>query len=139
MGTDTELEKTERTERIAQVLELVERMSLLEASQLVTAFEERFGVSASAAMAVPMGGMATAGGKEEAKEEKSTFNVVLKEVGANKIQVIKAVRAETSLGLKEAKALVDNAPKPVKEGVAKDEAEKVKKALEDAGAVVELV
>lgn len=139
MGTDTKLEKTERTEKIAQVLELVEGMSLLEASQLVAAFEEKFGVSASAAMAVPMGGMAVAGGKEEAKEEKSTFDVILKEVGANKIQVIKAVRAETSLGLKEAKALVDSAPKPIKEGVAKDEAEKVKKALEDAGAVVELV
>lgn len=141
MGTDTKLEKTERTEKIAQVLELVEGMSLLEASQLVAAFEEKFGVSASAAMAVPMGGMAVAGGggKEAAKEEKSTFNVILKEVGANKIQVIKAVRAETSLGLKEAKALVDSAPKPVKEGVAKDEAEKAKKALEDAGAVVELV
>lgn len=139
MGTDTKLEKTERTEKIAQVLELVERMSLLEASQLVAAFEEKFGVSASAAMAVPMGGMAVAGGKEAAKEEKSTFDVILKEVGANKIQVIKAVRAETSLGLKEAKALVDSAPKPIKEGVAKDEAEKVKKALEEAGAVVELV
>lgn len=139
MGTDTKLEKTERTEKIAQVLELVAGMSLLEASQLVAAFEEKFGVSASAAMAVPMGGMAVAGGKEAAKEEKSTFNVILKEVGANKIQVIKAVRAETSLGLKEAKALVDSAPKPIKEGVAKDEAEKVKKALEEAGAVVELV
>ena len=139
MGTDTELEKTERTERIAQVLELVERMSLLEASQLVTAFEERFGVSASATMAVPMGGMATAGGETAVKEEKSTFDVVLKEVGANKIQVIKAVRAETSLGLKEAKELVDSAPKPIKVGVAKDDAEKVKKALEAAGAVVELV
>jgi large subunit ribosomal protein L7/L12 len=137
MATDTEVEKAEPTEKITRVLELVEGMSLLEASQLVTAFEEKFGVSASAAMAVPMGGMAPAGG-EEAKEEKTTFDVVLKEIGANKIQVIKAVRAETSLGLKEAKALVDSAPKPIKEGVAKDEAEKVKKALEDAGAVVEL-
>jgi large subunit ribosomal protein L7/L12 len=138
MATDTVLEKTEPSEKIAQVLELVEGMSLLEASQLVTAFEEKFGVSASAAMAVPMSGMAPAGGEGAAKEEKTTFDVVLKEVGANKIQVIKAVRAETSLGLKEAKALVDSAPKPIKEGVAKDEAEKVKKALEDAGAVVEL-
>ncbi len=77
-------------------------------------------------------------GGEEVKEEKTTFDVVLKEIGANKIQVIKAVRAETSLGLKEAKALVDSAPKAIKEGVAKEEAEKVKKALEDAGAVVEL-
>ncbi len=139
MTTDTEVEKTEYTEKITQVLELVEGMSLLEASQLVKAFEEKFGVSASAAMAVPVAGAAGGGGGgEAAKEEKSEFDVVLKEVGANKIQVIKAVRAETALGLKEAKALVDGAPKAVKEGVAKDDAEKIKKALEDAGAVVEL-
>ncbi len=136
MTTDTEVEKTEYTEKITQVLELVEGMSLLEASQLVKAFEEKFGVSASAAMAVPVA--AAAGGGEAAKEEKSEFDVVLKEVGPNKIQVIKAVRAETALGLKEAKALVDGAPKAIKEGVAKDDAEKIKKALEDAGAVVEL-
>ena len=138
MTTDTEVEKTEYTEKITQVLELVEGMSLLEASQLVKAFEEKFGVSASAAMAVPVAGAAAAGGGEAAKEEKTEFDVVLKEVGANKIQVIKAVRAETALGLKEAKALVDAAPKAIKEGVAKDDAEKIKKALEDAGAVVEL-
>jgi len=132
------LEKTEYTEKITQVLDLVEGMSLLEASQLVKAFEEKFGVSASAAMAVPVAGMAPAVGEEAGKEEKSEFDVVLKEIGANKIQVIKAVRAETALGLKEAKALVDAAPKSIKEGVAKDEAEKIKKALEDAGAVVEL-
>jgi len=136
MTTDTEVEKTEYTEKITQVLELVEGMSLLEASQLVKAFEEKFGVSASAAMAVPVAG--AAGGGEAAKEEKSEFDVVLKEVGPNKIQVIKAVRAETALGLKEAKALVDAAPKAIKEAVAKDDAEKIKKALEDAGAVVEL-
>ena len=138
MATDTELEKTEYTEKITQVLDLVEGMSLLEASQLVKAFEEKFGVSASAAMAVPVAGMAAAAGEEAGKEEKSEFDVVLKEIGANKIQVIKAVRAETALGLKEAKALVDAAPKSIKEGVSKDEAEKIKKALEDAGAVVEL-
>ncbi len=138
MTTDTEVEKTEYTEKITQVLELVEGMSLLEASQLVKAFEEKFGVSASAAMAVPATGGAGGGGGEAAKEEKTEFDVVLKEVGANKIQVIKAVRAETALGLKEAKALVDAAPKAIKEGVAKDDAEKIKKALEDAGAVVEL-
>jgi large subunit ribosomal protein L7/L12 len=138
MATDTEVEKTEPTEKITQVLELVEEMSLLEASQLVKAFEEKFGVSASAAVAVPAGGAVAAVEGGAAKEEKTTFDVVLKEVGPNKIQVIKAVRAETSLGLKEAKAVVDSAPKPVKEGVAKDEAEKAKKALEDAGAVVEL-
>ena len=137
MATDTELDKAEHTEKITQVLDLVEGMSLLEASQLVKAFEEKFDVSASAAMVAPAG-MAPAAGEEAAKEEKSEFDVVLKEVGPNKIQVIKAVRAETALGLKEAKALVDAAPKPIKEGVAKDEAEKIKKALEDAGAVVEL-
>jgi large subunit ribosomal protein L7/L12 len=138
MTTDTELEKTENTEKITQVLELVEGMSLLEASQLVKAFEEKFGVSASAAMAVPAAGMAAAGVGEAAQEEKTEFDVVLKEVGPNKIQVIKAVRAETALGLKEAKALVDAAPKAIKEAVAKEEAEKIKKALEEAGAVVEL-
>ncbi len=138
MTTDTEVEKTEYTEKITQVLELVEGMSLLEASQLVKAFEEKFGVSASAAMAAPVAGAAAGGGGEAAKEEKSEFDVVLKEVGANKIQVIKAVRAETALGLKEAKALVDAAPKAIKEAVAKDDAEKIKKALEEAGAVVEL-
>jgi large subunit ribosomal protein L7/L12 len=138
MTTDTELGKTENTEKITQVLELVEGMSLLEASQLVKAFEEKFGVSASAAMAVPAAGMAAAGGGEAAQEEKTEFDVVLKEVGPNKIQVIKAVRAETALGLKEAKALVDAAPKAIKEAVAKEEAEKIKKALEEAGAVVEL-
>ncbi len=137
MTTDTELEKTENTEKITQVLELVEGMSLLEASQLVKAFEEKFGVSASAVMAAPAAG-AAAGGGEAAEVEKSEFDVVLKEVGPNKIQVIKAVRAETALGLKEAKALVDAAPKAIKEAVAKEEAEKIKKALEDAGAVVEL-
>ncbi len=141
MAVDLESEKIEiePTGKIAQVLELVEGMSLLEASQLVKAFEQKFGVSASAAITLPAVGVAaaTAGG-EAAEEEKTSFDIILKEVGPNKIQVIKAVRAETSLGLKEAKALVDGAPKPVKEGVAKDEAEKAKKALEDAGAVVEL-
>jgi large subunit ribosomal protein L7/L12 len=136
MTTETELEKTEYTEKITQVLGLVEEMSLLEASQLVKAFEEKFGVSASVAMAAPVAG--AGGGGEAAAEEKTEFNVVLKEVGANKIQVIKAVRAETALGLKEAKALVDGAPKAIKEGVSKEEAEKIKKALEDAGSVVEL-
>lgn len=142
MAVDLESEKIEiePTGKIAQVLELVEGMSLLEASQLVKAFEQKFGVSASAAVAVSAGGAAPAAteGAGAAEEEKTSFDIILKEVGPNKIQVIKAVRAETSLGLKEAKALVDGAPKPVKEGVAKDEAEKAKKALEDAGAVVEL-
>ena len=139
MSTDLETEKVEPTEKITQVLELVEGMSLLEASQLVKAFEQKFGVSASAVMAAPAGAVAAGGADGGAvQEEQTEFDVVLKEVGPNKIQVIKAVRAETSLGLKEAKALVDSAPKSVKEGVAKEEAEKAKKALEDAGAVAEL-
>ncbi len=138
MATDTELEKAEPTEKITKVLELVEEMSLLEASQLVKAFEEKFGVSASAAVAVSAGGATAVAEGAGAAEEKTAFDIILKEVGPNKIQVIKAVRAETSLGLKEAKAVVDGAPKAVKEGVTKDEAEKAKKALEDAGAVVEL-
>ncbi len=137
---DTEVENVEPTGKIAEVLELVEGMSLLEASQLVKAFEKKFGVSASAAMAVPAGGMAPAAGGQSAaaSEEKTSFDVVLKDIGPNKIQVIKAVRAETDLGLKEAKALVDSAPKPIKEGVSKEEAEKIKKSIEEAGAVVEL-
>lgn len=138
--TETEVENVEPTGKIAEVLELVEGMSLLEASQLVKAFEKKFGVSASAAMAFPAGGIAAGAGVQGAavSEEKTSFDVVLKEVGPNKIQVIKAVRAETDLGLKEAKALVDSAPKPVKEGVSKEEAEKIKKSIEEAGAVVEL-
>ena len=136
---ETEVGNVEPTGKIAEVLELVEGMSLLEASQLVKAFEKKFGVSASAAMAVPVGAVAAAGGQGAAvAEEKSSFDVILKEVGPNKIQVIKAVRAETSLGLKEAKALVDSAPKPIKEGVSKEEAEKIKKSIEESGAVVEL-
>lgn len=123
--------------KIAQVLDLVEGMTLLEASQLVKAFEKKFGVSATAVAAAPAG-MAVAGEAKAAAEEKTAFDVVLKEAGANKIQVIKAVRAETNLGLKEAKDLVDGAPKTVKEGVTKEEAEKIRKSLEDAGAKVEI-
>ncbi|MDP8299286.1 MAG: 50S ribosomal protein L7/L12 [Candidatus Tantalella remota] len=114
----------------------IEEMSVLELSDLVKALEDRFGVSAAApAMAMAMPGVA-AGGAEV--EEKSVFTVVLAEVGAKKINVIKEIRALTSLGLKEAKDLVEAAPKEVKEGVLKDEAEKIKKQLEDAGAKVEL-
>lgn len=123
------------TEKITQILDMVEGLTLMEASELVTEFEKKFGVSAAVA-AMP----AAAGAGEVAApvEEKTAFDVILKEAGANKIQVIKAVRAETSLGLKEAKALVDGAPKAVKEEVSKEEAEKVKKELEAAGATVEI-
>ena len=125
--------------KIAQVLDLVAGMTLLEASQLVKAFEQKFGVSASAVVAAPVGIAAAAQETKAAPaEEKSTFDVILKDGGANKIQVIKAVRAETNLGLKEAKDLVEGAPKTVKEGVSKEEAEKIKKSLEAAGAKVEV-
>ena len=124
--------------KIAQVLDLVAGMTMLEASQLVNAFEQKFGVSAAAVAAVPAGAGMAAESKAPAAEEKSTFDVILKDGGANKIQVIKAVRAETNLGLKEAKDLVEGAPKTVKEGVSKEDAEKIKKALEAAGAKVEI-
>ncbi|MCR4320558.1 MAG: 50S ribosomal protein L7/L12 [Candidatus Brocadiaceae bacterium] len=128
----------ESSGKIAQVLDLVAGMTLLEASQLVKAFEQKFGVSAAAVAAVPAGVAAAAESKAPAAEEKTAFDVILKEGGANKIQVIKAVRAETNLGLKEAKDLVEGAPKTVKEGVSKEDAEKIKKALEAAGAKVEI-
>lgn len=123
------------TEKITQILDIVSGLTLIETSELVTEFEKKFGVSAAVAT-MPAPGAPTA--KGEAVEEKSTFDVILKEGGANKIQVIKVVRTVTTLGLKEAKALVDEAPKTVKEGISKEEAEKVKKELEAAGATVEI-
>ena len=114
-------------------------LSLLEAAQLVKKLEERLGVSAAAAAPVMVaGGGAAAGAGAAPAEEKTEFTVVLKEVGANKINVIKAVREVTSLGLKEAKELVDGAPKTVKEGVSKEEAENMKKKFTEAGATVEV-
>ncbi len=114
-------------------------LSLLDAAQLVKRLEEKLGVSAAAAAPVVMagGGAGAAAGAAPA-EEKTEFTVILKEVGANKINVIKAVREVTSLGLKEAKDLVDGAPKPVKEGVSKEEAENIKKKFTEAGATVEV-
>jgi large subunit ribosomal protein L7/L12 len=117
-------------------LTALDSMSVLELNDLVKAIEEKFGVSA-ASMAAPAAGGA-AGGAAAAVEEKTEFNVVLTEAGANKVSVIKAVREITGLGLKEAKDLVDGAPKPVKEGIAKADAEAAKKKLEEAGAKVEL-
>ncbi len=124
------------SEKVLKLIEDVKALSVLELSELVKALEEEFGVSAAAPVAVAA--PAADGGAAPAAEEKTEFDVVLAEIGANKIQVIKAVREITSLGLKEAKELVDNAPKPVKEGVSKDEAEELKKKLEDAGAKVEV-
>ena len=124
---------------IQQLEEQIVGLSLLDAAALVKKLEERLGVSAAAAAPVVMagGGAGAAAGAAPA-EEKTEFTVVLKEVGANKINVIKAVREVTNLGLKEAKDLVDGAPKPVKEGVSKEEAENIKKKFTDAGAVVEV-
>jgi large subunit ribosomal protein L7/L12 len=117
------------------ILEAVGAMSVMDLNDLVKAFEEKFGVSA-AAMAVA--GPAAGGGAAAAAEEQTEFTVVLTDVGANKVSVIKAVREITGLGLKEAKDLVDGAPKPVKEGIAKADAEAAKKKLEEAGAKAEL-
>ena len=121
---------------VASVIETLKGMTALELAELKNQIEDVFGVTAAAPVAVAVG--PAAGGGEAAAEEKTSFNVELKEIGANKIQVIKAVRAATGLGLKEAKALVDGAPSKVKEDLPKDEAEKVKAELEAAGATVAL-
>jgi large subunit ribosomal protein L7/L12 len=123
----------------AEWIDELKSISVLELSERIKALEEEFGVSATAvAAAAPAGGGAAADGGAEAEEEQTAFDVVLTGAGDKKIQVIKVVRAATGLGLKEAKALVDEAPKPIKEGVDKDEAEKLKGELEEAGASVEV-
>ena len=119
--------------KIDELLETIDTLTVVELAELVKGIEEKYGVSA-AAVAAPVAGGAAAG----AAEEKSAFNVVLKEAGANKIQVIKVVRDATGLGLKEAKEIADGAPKTIKEGVAKEEAEELKAKFEEAGATVEL-
>ena len=127
------------SEKVEKILEEIKGLTLLEASQLVKGLEEAFGVSAAAAAPVIVTGAPGGGGSAAAPvEEKTEFAVVLTSVGSNKINVIKAVREVTSLGLKEAKDLVDGAPKTVKEGVSKDEAENIKKKFTEAGATVEL-
>ncbi|MGI8566092.1 MAG: 50S ribosomal protein L7/L12 [Pyrinomonadaceae bacterium] len=121
------------------VIEYLKGMSLLEASQLVKELEEIFGVSAAAAaVAMPAGGAAAGGEAAAVAEEQTEFDVILQAIGGNKINVIKVVREITALGLKEAKDLVEAAPKPVKEGVSKDEAETIRQKLADAGATVEV-
>jgi large subunit ribosomal protein L7/L12 len=124
--------------KLEELIKDIESMSVLELSDLVKALEEKFGVQANMPMmAAPVAGAQGSGG-QPAQEEKSTFTVVLVNAGSNRIAVIKEVRTFTSLGLKEAKDLVDAAPKPIKEGIAKEEAEEMKKKLEAAGATVEL-
>lgn len=120
----------------ADVLEYLENANMLEISELISEIEEKFDVEAAAPVAVAGG--AVAGGEQEAEEEQTEFDVVLTDAGSKKIKVIKEVRSVTNLGLKEAKALVDEAPNPVKEGLSKEEAEELKEKLESAGATVEL-
>jgi large subunit ribosomal protein L7/L12 len=135
-------EKVEVSKKAKEIIETIEGLSVLELSNLVKALEEKFGVTASAPVGVaigqagPMAGGAAAGAAPA--EEKTTFAVVLASVGANKIQVIKEIRAVTTLGLKEAKDLVEAAPKTIKEGISKEEADKIKAQIEAAGAKVEL-
>ncbi len=122
------------SEKITNILEEIKSLTILELNDLVKAVEEEFGVSAAA----PVGVVAAAGAAAPAAEEKTEFDVILASFGANKLNVIKAVREITGLGLKDAKDMVEGAPKAVKEGVSKDEAEKIKAALTEAGATVEI-
>lgn len=131
----------ELSPKVAEILEKIKELTLMEASQLVKAMEETFGVSTAVVAAGPVAASAAAApaaAAEAAQPEASTFDLILKNAGNNKIAVIKVVRAETGLGLKEAKALVDSAPQPVKENLSKEEADKLATALKEAGAEVEL-
>jgi len=123
---------------VDKIFDELGKMSVLELVELKNKIEEEWGITAAAPVAVAAPGAAAAGGDGAAAEEKTSFDVVLAEAGGQKIQVIKVVRAVTGLGLKEAKDLVDSAPKPVKEGIAQDEADQIKAQLEEAGATVEL-
>lgn len=134
---ETKEAKVELTEKMKSVMDTIEKMTVMELADLVKALEDKFGVVAASAVAAPAAG-AAAGAAAAPAEEKSVFTVVLASAGANKIQVIKELRTITSLGLKEAKDLVDGAPKTVKEGATKEEADKIKKQLEAAGAKIEL-
>lgn len=135
MTEETTTEETAVSGKVGEIIETIGGLTVLELAELVKALEDKFGVSAAAP--VMMAGVAPGGG-EEAEVEKDSFDVVLTNVGEKKIQVIKVVREFTSLGLKEAKALVDEAPKAVKEGATKDEAEEIQTKLQEAGATVEL-
>ncbi len=121
-----------------EVLEWIDQATMLEISDLVKSLEDKYGISAAAAMPVAVSGAPAAGGAAAPAEEKTEYTIVLSAVGDKKINVIKAVREVTNLGLKEAKDLVEGAPKPIKEGVSKEEAESIKKKFEEAGASVEI-
>ncbi len=131
-------EETSSNDKVEAIIETIGGLTVLELADLVKALEEKFGVSAAAPMMVAAGAAGAAGGEEAAEPEKDSFDVVLNSAGDKKIQVIKVVREITSLGLKEAKALVDEAPKPVKEGVTKEEGEEIVNRLQEVGAIVEL-
>lgn len=131
-------EETQLSEEMENVISTLEKMTVLEVSKLVKTLEERWDVKASGGGAVVVAGPAAGGDAAPAEEEKTEFDVILKGAGAKKIAVIKEVRAITGLGLKEAKALVDEPPKPIKEGASKEEAEEIKGKLEAAGAEVEV-
>lgn len=141
MSENAVAEKKELSVKLEGVVKTIEGLTALELADLVKGLEDRFGIKAAAPMAMgmmPMAGGAAAGGAAPAAEEKTTFDVVLQDAGANKIAVIKEVRAATNLGLKEAKDLVEGAPKTIKEGASKEESEDLKKKLEAAGAKVVL-
>lgn len=123
---------------IADIIDEIEKLSVLELAELVKALEDKFGVSAQAMVAAPVAGAGTGADGEAEEEEQTEFDVVLNAIGDKKIQVIKVVRSVTSLGLKEAKELVDGAPRSVKEGVSREEADQIKAELEEVGAVVEI-
>ena len=135
MTEETTTEETAVSGKVGDIIETIGALTVLELAELVKALEDKFGVSAAAPVMMAGGG---GGGSEEAPAEKDSFDVVLTGAGEKKIQVIKVVREITSLGLKEAKALVDEAPKAVKEGATKDEAEEIQNRLQEAGATVEL-
>ena len=137
MSEETTTEETAVSGKVGEIIETIGGLTVLELAELVKALEDKFGVSAAAPVMMA-GAVASGGDGEEAEAEKDSFDVVLTSAGEKKIQVIKVVREITSLGLKEAKALVDEAPKPVKEGASKDEAEEIQNGLQEAGATVEL-
>ena len=125
-------------DKLGTIVESIEGLTVMEMADLVSALEEKFGVSAQAPVAVAAGAFAAGGGPAADEEEQTEFDAILSDIGSNKIQVIKVVRALTSLGLKEAKDLVDGTPNPIKEGVPKDEAESIKKQIEEVGGKVEI-
>ena len=136
--TPAKVEKGKKATAIEEIMATIKDMTVLELSQLVKALESEFGVTAAAPVVAAAPAVAEAAGAPAAEEEKAEFNVILKDIGANKINVIKAVRELTSLGLKESKDLVESAPKPVREGINKDEADSTREKLEAAGATVEV-